>query len=258
MIRFRQETTRRRRLWAALILIPAIPAIAAVWTVQENAQPLRAVVMTGGHSFDEAEFPKLFEGHEGIEFTIAPQADHSELFEDISDWSYDVIVIYAMTDHISPKRRLNFLSLLERGVGVVGLHHVVTGFPNWPEYRKIIGAKYLREVTTIDGAPHGPSSYKHDIDFNVRIADPDHPITRGLADFQVFDETYKNCFFEPDNRPLLTTDHPTSDPVIGWTRTWRNARICTLQPGHGPTVFTQPGYRELVARAVRWTAGSLE
>ncbi len=49
------------------------------------------------------------------------------------------------------------------------------------------------------------------MDFQVQIADADHPITRGLKDFQIHDETYKNYDTDPAARVLLTTEHPKSD-----------------------------------------------
>ena len=83
-------------------------------------------------------------------------------------------------------------------------------------------------------------------------------MTRGLADFTVHDETYKGCLFEPDNHVLLTTDHPTSDKPIAWTRTYRNAKVCTIQVGHGPQVFGQDEYRQLVRQAILFCAAGNE
>ena len=39
------------------------------------------------------------------------------------------------------------------------------------------------------------------------------PVTRGLEDFVIHDETYKGCHFQDDNNVLLTADHPTSDKM---------------------------------------------
>lgn len=213
---------------------------------------LNAAVVTGGHAYDQKAFPPLFEGHDGIDFTFEAQKDHSELFEDIENWPYDVIVFYSMTQEISEKRRKNFQVLLDRGVGIVALHHTFGAFPAWPEFADIIGVRYTFEEVTMDSVTHAPSTYRHDVDFTVQIEDDSHPITRGLEDFEIHDETYKGCLFKADNHALLTTKHAASDPVIGWTRSYRNARICTIQPGHGSGIFADATYRELVARAVRW------
>ncbi|MFO7974237.1 MAG: ThuA domain-containing protein [Candidatus Hydrogenedentota bacterium] len=235
---------------ASVLLV--LPAAAGEEPAKEDT--LRAVVVTGGHGYDKEAFPALFEGNEGIEFVFEEQKDHSEIFEDISDWDYDVIVFYSMTQEISEKRQQNFLKLLENGVGVVALHHIISGFNKWPEFQKIIGARYLFEPIEQDGKQKPKSSYKHDMDIEIKVADSEHPVTKSVSDFSVVDETYKDCAFEPDNHVLLTTNNPTSDKTIGWVRTYKNARICTLQPGHGPSIFSNPHYKKLVQQAVKWTA----
>jgi type 1 glutamine amidotransferase len=87
------------------------------------------------------------------------------------------------------------------------------------------------------------------------VADPRHPITRGLADYDFTDETYCRTSVDPGVHVLLTTDEPSSDKTIGWTKTYESARVCYLQSGHDETVYRNPNYRTLVVRAIRWTAG---
>jgi len=222
---------------------------------KEGDSKIHVAVITGGHGFDEESFLSLFKGHDDVAFDHLAQEDDSEVFEDISDWQYDVIVFYHMTQKISPQRQAIFLHLLDQGVGVVALHHSIAAFQDWPEYEKIIGGKYLLKDRAEKEGNGKASGFKHDVEFTIHLED--HPITQGLKDFKVQDETYINCTFEPDNTPLLTTDDPTSDKLIGWTRTYRNARICYIQPGHGVSIFANETYQSIVARAIRWCAGRM-
>jgi len=219
---------------------------------------LKAVVLTGGHDFEHEPFFSLFKGYSDIEYVEAVQKDHSEIFEDISKWDYDVIVLFNMTQNISPKRQENLIKLLNRGVGVVALHHSIGSFQEWPQYPKIIGSKYYLKETTEGGVTHAAATYKHDVDFKVHIENTKHPITRNLGDFAAHDEIYKNCGFEKDNQVLLTTDQPDSDKPLGWVRQYGKAKVCCIQVGHGTSVFADPTYRQLVARAIRWSAGRLD
>jgi len=221
-------------------------------------EKIKVVVVTGGHGFEREPFLWLFKGHGDIEYVEAQQKDHSEIFEDISKWDYDVIVLYNMTQNISPKRQKNFVGLLKRGVGVVALHHNMGSFQQWDEYRKIIGAKYYLKPVEQAGKMRQASTYKHDVDIAVQIKDAAHPITRGVSDFVIRDETYKNCGFERDNHVLLSTDHPTSDRSLGWVRKYAKARVCGIQLGHGREAYANPNYRRLVAGAIRWCAGRLK
>jgi len=215
------------------------------------------VVITGGHGFKKEPFFTLFEGCKDIEYVNAHQENDSEIFEDISNWDYDVIVLYNMTQEISPKRRENFVKLLHKGVGLVALHHSIGAFQQWPEYRKIIGGKYYLKDMVEDGIEHKASKYKDDVNVNIHVKDKKHPVTRGMTDFTILDETYKDQVFERDNHVLLTTDHPTSDKTLCWVRRHGKAKVCFIQMGHGPSAYGNATYRQLVAQAIRWCAGRL-
>jgi hypothetical protein len=216
-------------------------------------QPIRAVVVTGGHGFDPKAFPKLFEGHADIVCEFKPQTDDSEIFEDVSGWPYDVVVLYNMTQKISEKRQQNFLGLLGRGVGLVVLHHAVAAFQDWPEFEKIIGTKYYLKNTVVDGVTHPRGAYREGVDLTIHPEDAEHPITKGLADFVVHDEGYRNQTYAEDNHLLLSTDNPVSEKQVGWVRTYKNARVFCTTIGHGPQAFTSEPFRRVVARAIRWT-----
>jgi len=218
------------------------------------APPLKVAVVTGGHDFDQNVFPALWKAIPDAECTILPQKDDSELFEDITNWPYDVIVLYNMSQRISETRRQHFIQLLDRGVGLVVLHHAVAAFQEWPEYPKIIGCQYFIEEKVVNGVKHPPSGYQHGLDFMVTIADPNHPVTQGLKDFQIHDETYNTYDFDPNVHVLLTTNHPQSARILGHAKTYANANVCYIQPGHGPDIFSLPPYQQLMAQAIRWAA----
>jgi len=226
--------------------------------VPEQRGKIKAVVVTGGHGFEKEPFFAVFDGCDDVEYTEARQQNHSEIFEDVSGWDYDVIVLYNMTQEISPKRRDNFVKLLDRGVGLVALHHCIGAFQGWGEYRKIIGGKYYLKEMTEEGVVHSKSTYKHDLDITVHVESPRHPITRDMKDFAIHDEAYKKSAFEKDNLVLLTTNHPASDKPLCWVRRYGKAKVCYLQLGHGPEAYANKNYRRLVSRAIRWCAGRLD
>ena len=162
-----------------------------------------------------------------------------------------------MTQKISSKRQKNFLKLLSKGVGVVVLHHTMAAYQEWPAFKNIIGTKYYLKETVIDGKTQKKGTYKHDVDLEVKVVNKNHPITRGMSDFEIHDETYKNCWFDEKNQVLLTTNHPTSDKTIGWVRRYRKAKVCTIQLGHDSKAYANKNYAQLVERAILWTAGKL-
>jgi uncharacterized protein len=215
---------------------------------------LHVVVVTGGHDFDTTAFPGVFAGYPDVQVTFAEQRDQSELFEDVSEWKYDVIVFYNMGQKISEKRQANLLSLLEKGVGVVAMHHCIAAYASWPEWARIIGGKYFEKEAVFEGAMHRPSTYQHDVPFACALADRKHPVTAGLEDFRIVDETYKFQWVDPQVHLLLTTRESTSDTTLAWTKKYRNARVCYIQLGHGPSAYNNASYRRLVVQAIRWAA----
>jgi len=253
-----------KRLAGAVFLAVAAGVVGLAWNslrgseaagpAEPTAKPIRAAVVTGGHGFDQKAFPKLFEGHPDIVCEFKPQKDDSEVFEDVADWPYDVVVLYNMTQKISEKRQQNFLGLLDRGVGLVVLHHAIADFQDWPEFEKIAGTRYYLKETVVDGVTHPRGAWKEGVDFTIHVEDAEHPITKGLADFQVHDEGYRNQTYAPDNHMLLSTDSPASEKPIAWVRTYKNARVFCTVIGHGPQVFTSEPFRCVMARAICWTA----
>jgi type 1 glutamine amidotransferase len=221
----------------------------------EEKEKIKVVVLTGGHGFEREQFFEMFDSYGDIEYTEFQLKDHSEIFEDVSDWDYDVIVSYNMTQEISTQRRRNLARLLRKqGVGFVALHHNMGAFQAWPRYREIAGGKYYLKAEEDQRG----STYKHDIDMNVHIADTSHPITQGINDFQIHDEGYKYLGFEENNHVLFTTNHSDSDETIGWVRNFGKARVCGIMLGHDHYAFENPNFRKLIARAIRWTAGRLD
>ncbi|HOK95569.1 MAG TPA: ThuA domain-containing protein [Anaerohalosphaeraceae bacterium] len=219
-----------------------------------RAEPLDILVLTGGHGFEQQPFYEMFSAMEGLRTAFAELDQQSRYWETLQAGDADVIVMYHMRQQITDKAKANLLALCEKGTGFVVLHHSICAYNDWDAYRKLVGAAYLHQPRTIDGTVVEPGTYKHDVAVPVHIA-ASHPVTAGLADFELFDEGYKGCWFEPDNTVLLTTTQPASDPVIGWVRTFRNSRVCTLQSGHGKDTFDNPAYRRLVQQAIVWAAG---
>ena len=219
---------------------------------------IKVVVVTGGHGFEHDPFFTAFDSFDDITYVEAVQKDHSELFENIDDWQFNVIVLYNMTQKISPKRQENFKTLLKQGVGLLATHHSLAAYSDWPEFQNIIGGKYILKGATENGKTIPPSKFKHGLDMKISIEDTQHPITIGMSDFLIHDEAYGNYWFdEKENHLILGTDHPENDKTIGWVRKCGKARVCYLQLGHDAHAYRNGNYRWLVRQAIRWCAGAL-
>lgn len=245
------DLTRRGFLKGTAIAVAASAALGA-----EEPRKIKVLIVTGGHGFDQKAFLGMFEGQDDLAPTHAPQKDHCEFLEDISNWPYDAIVQYHLAQNISEKRKANFFALMERGVGVVTLHHGLSAFQSWAEYRTIIGGRSYLRPTEEGGIKYPQTTDKPGVTYTVHIEDPNHPITRDLKDFVIEkDEPYIRYVVNPASHVILTTDCPDSDRAIGWVHTCRKARTVYFQPGHTGATFQNPTYRTLILRAIRWAAG---
>ncbi|HOW65088.1 MAG TPA: ThuA domain-containing protein [Candidatus Paceibacterota bacterium] len=215
----------------------------------------KVLVITGGHDFEREPFFKMFQENSGIKFQAVEHPRAFEHFKPAAAQQYDVVVLYDMWQEIPEDAREDFQRLLRQGKGLVALHHCLASYQNWPEYEKIIGGKYYLEKQKIGDKEIPGSTYQHDVRFTVRIADQQHPITAGLSDFEIVDETYGGFGVLPGVQKLLTTQETTSGPVIGWTWKYEKAKVVYMALGHDHLAYENPNFRTLLARAIQWAAG---
>jgi len=218
-----------------------------------DRRPVRVLVITGGHDYNADEFNRMLSSLEPeATCRIAELPGAYEMFLPENRNSYDVLVFYHMWQNITPEQAGFFSDCIAEGKPVVVLHHSICAYDDWPEYWNIAGGKYFHKETTVKGKLYKPCSYIHDVHLKVRIIDKKHPVTKGLKDFQIFDEVYHGYYVREDVTPLLATDHSGSEPVIGWTHTYGKARVVTLQSGHDTHAFENPDLRKLLKQAVLW------
>ncbi|MGQ9732378.1 MAG: ThuA domain-containing protein [Candidatus Zipacnadales bacterium] len=215
---------------------------------------ISVLIVTGGHDFERAAFFAMFDSFTGIEYQEAqhPGANASYIPEVANN--YDVFVFYDMNQEISEEQKTAFITMLKRGKGVLFLHHALGSYQAWDEFEKIIGGRYHMTPYEQDGKQFPASTYRHDVEIPVTIADVKHPVTEGMSEFIIHDEVYGGFTVLPTVHPLLTTTHPESGPTIAWTHTYGNSRIVTIQLGHDRQAYENPSYRKLILNAIRWVA----
>ncbi|MFN7997384.1 MAG: ThuA domain-containing protein [Bryobacteraceae bacterium] len=216
----------------------------------KTLQPVKTLVVTGGHSFDP-EFYSLFTGRSDLAATMT---GHPDAYNHDFRKETDVLVLYDFIQEISDGRRENLKAFLESGGGLVVLHHAIADFGAWPWWsEEVVGGKYLLK-------PEGDrpaSTYKHDEDVLVQAVGT-HPITRGLAPLHFKDETYHSLWISPRSKILLQTNNSTSDGPVAWIGPYTKSRVVYIELGHDRFPDRNPDYQELVHRAILWAAGRMQ
>lgn len=219
------------------------------------AKPIRILVITGGHDYNKEEFNRMLSGlGQEITWSVSELPAAYDMLLPANRGKYDVLVFYHMWQTISDDQKTVFADCIREGKPLVALHHSICAYDDWPEYWNITGGKYFHKPTVYKGKEYPACSYIHDIHFRVKIADKRHPVTKGIDDFDIFDETYKGYYVAGDVVPLLTTDEPSSTPVIGWAKEYGRSKIVVLQSGHDVPTFENPNFRKLLKQSIIWVS----
>jgi type 1 glutamine amidotransferase len=246
----------RNSLLSALVVVCAGGASA---TTAGDAAPIKVLVVTGGHGFQAEPFFQMFQDNPDITYATATQDKAAEAYEREDLLSYDVVVLYDSPSTITEEQKARFLSLFDKGVGVIVLHHALLSYQDWPEYERIAGGKYVLDPEkerdpTVRGSncwnDPGKTGCKPDVTIPVRIVARDHPVTAALSAFALTDELYLDVHMQPDIVPLAATD----DEVLVWAREQGRSRVVATMLGHGPPAYGDPSFRKLLAQSIRWVA----
>jgi type 1 glutamine amidotransferase len=164
----------------------------------------------------------------------------------------DLIVPTWTMDTISDEQLRGLLDAIAGGVGVAGWHGCMgDSFRDAVEYQFMVGGQWVAHPGNI-------------INYNVQVRRDDHPITQGLADFQMHSEQYY-MHVDPSNEVLATTTFsgeyvPWIDGVeipVTWTRRWGQGRVAYCSLGHTVADFEVFEAREMVRRCLLWASGGL-
>ena len=156
----------------------------------------------------------------------------------------DVPADGGMPDYVgNPLTVLSHLG--ERTQGIFLLHHSLMAYPTWPQWDVMTGISHRDRF-----------EYYHEQPVKVEVVRP-HPITDGLASWEMVDETYVMHEPEADSetRPWPRTK------IAACTR-WRGrvdtgAAAFVYQSGHDDRAWSNPDFQEVVRRGLLWCAGRL-
>lgn len=239
-----------------IAIASALLASRDVARAEEAASPekIRVLLTVGGHNFEEPPFYAIFDGMPDVAWTKLEMPQGADRLGPALKKDFDVLVMYDMYRGTTPEQQKAFLELMDTGIGLVSLHHNLCSRLEWPEFKRIIGGWYFYEPGEIDGVPYKASAYYLDQVMNISVVDKEHPVTKGIEDFEAADESYEGCWVDPAATVLLKTDYAKSTPSIAWAKTYRNSRVVYLELGHDRKIYVNPNYQKFIHQAIRWTA----
>jgi uncharacterized protein len=150
------------------------------------------------------------------------------------------------------------------GTGLAGWHGgIADSYRSSSDYLQMIGGQF---------ACHPPKKAEERtgeqadffIPYRVQMqpAAADHPITRGIADFDLVTEQYW-VLTDAYNDVLATTTvashewepwhRPVTTPAV-WTRGWGRGKVFVCTPGHDMDVVRDPNVNTIIERGLLWAA----
>ena len=182
----------------------------------------------------------------------------------------------------SPGTAEALVGLLERGQGLVVLHHALSAWPAWEGWAEAIGGRFLYAPGKLRGQALPSSGYRM-ATHTVMVVDPEHPVTAGIENFEVQDELYFAPVLTDRVHPLLRSNadfsgelfqdtydevshgvstgvtcagRPAASDLVGWTTVAGCSPVVYLQPGDGPSTFADTTFRRLLGNALEHVASA--
>jgi len=162
---------------------------------------------------------------------------------------YDLVFLHmynAKTPTLSDGAKENLASFVKDGKGLAISHLSSASFKEWEEFHKLCGRYWV-----MGKSGHGPRSV-----FKARIANKDHPITQGLADFEADDELYAKLLGDAPITVLVEADSDWSKKTepLAFTVEYGKARVFHETFGHDGKALQNPTVQKLILRGCEWAA----
>jgi uncharacterized protein len=151
-----------------------------------------------------------------------------------------------------------------KGTGLAGWHGgIADSYRDSSDYLQLIGGQFACHPPK-DPAQRIGEHADYFIPYRVQMLPvaADHPITRGLADFDLVTEQYW-VLADDYNDVLATTTlaanpwepwhRPVTTPAI-WTREWGLGKVFVCTPGHDMDIVRHPSVTTTIERGLLWAA----
>ena len=162
---------------------------------------------------------------------------------------YDVIFLNYYNAHkqvLPDAAKENLLNFVKGGKGFMLSHLASASFSEWAEFHKMVGRYWV-----MGKSGHGPRA-----PFKVNIKTQDHPITKGMQDFEADDELYAKLLGDEPINVLATADSDFSKKTepLAFTLAYGQGRVFHEAFGHDPKAIKIEGVTKLIQRGCEWAA----
>lgn len=226
----------------------------------------RALMVRGGWDGHEpektTEFFAPFLRNNGFEVRLE---DSPAIYTDSSYMdSVDLIVQINTMSTIEKEEFAGLEHAILGGTGFAGWHGgIADAYRNNADYLHMVGGQFAHHAGKDPAERTGEQSDNY-IPYTVHITElgRTHPITAGIADFELVTEQYWVLSDEYNDvlatttqevRPWDAWHRPVTAPAV-WVREWGKGRIFVSAPGHKLEIVQERNVRTIIERGLLWAA----
>ncbi len=242
---------KRVFLTVALAILLVLPV--AMCHSEEAGKPIRTLIITGcdvsAHPWRETTpaIRKILEETKKFEVFVCEDPAILESKQALDKYSLILLNYFNFrVPTISDTAKENLTAFVREGKGVVNLHLASASFSEWDEFHKMVGRWWV-----MGESGHGPRGK-----FTVSIVDKEHPITKGMSDFDTDDELYAKLVGEDPIHVLASAYSDWSKKVepLAFTLSYGKGRVYHHCFGHDAKAVENPPVARLLARGAEWAA----
>jgi len=270
----------------ALIWAMLLGMIILTGAASSNSPTLKALIITGQHNHDwkasSAALEQILEdtGLFEVETVISPPKGKNMADFTLDFSAYQLVILNYNGDEWPEPFKKDFLDYVRSGGGVIIYHAADNAFPEWKEYRQVIGLGWGKDEQASpyvfwkdgraarDSSPGIAGSHGLQHAFLVINRDTTHPITRGLPEkwMHAPDELYALLRGPAENIHILSTAYSApaqlgtgrDEPVL-FTVTYGKGRVFHTVLGHvgensPPLSLECVGFIVTFQRGAEWAA----
>jgi len=153
---------------------------------------------------------------------------------------YHALILYNNHSMVTQPQLNALLSFVEKGGGLVVLHCASASFQNSETFIRLVGGAFKS---------HGTGT------FRTVVLESNHPVMRGVPDFESWDETYIHTKHNPNRTVLAVRREGGHDEPWTWVRTYGQGRVFYTAWGHDRRTWSNEGFQKLLDNGVKWTSG---
>ena len=140
---------------------------------------------------------------------------------------------------LTDEEEKSLVDFVDGGKSLLAVHSATVVDEKNAKYIELIGGRFVT---------HSPYH-----EFEVKIEDVEHPVTKDLEDFKISDELYV-LDREPEDVHVLATAvwEDKTQPMV-YTKRYGKGKVLYNALGHNELSFNNPAFRKLIVQGIKWS-----